>query len=156
MRVPVARPTDDSTLEGTGDPDGDGIPNYLDLDSDGDGIPDATEGVDDADGDGIPNCLDLESDGDGIPDAIEWIGDGTAEDPHPDVDGDGIPNYLDLDSDGDGVSDAIEHAFGYDPYDAGDMPSEVSLVASWVIVVLLLSLGTVMSYRSARRRTKTS
>ncbi len=29
--------------EGTGDPDGDGIPNYLDLDSDGDSISDAHE-----------------------------------------------------------------------------------------------------------------
>ena len=29
--------------EGTGDPDGDGIPNYLDLDSDGDSVPDSHE-----------------------------------------------------------------------------------------------------------------
>jgi len=71
------------------------------------------------------------------------------------VDGDGIPNYLDLDSDNDGVSDALEHAFGYDPYDAGDTP-EVPLVASWVIAVLLLSLGIIavrrrISVRTSRR-----
>ena len=44
--------------EGTGDPDGDGVPNYLDDDSDGDGVPDATEGVGDPNGDGTPAYLD--------------------------------------------------------------------------------------------------
>eukprot|EP01043_Picozoa_sp_COSAG02_P032980 COSAG02_NODE_2228_length_9446_cov_10.277201_1_plen_2860_part_01 len=79
-------------------PDCDGTPNYLDLDSDGDGIPDAVEGTADTDGDGTPNYLDLDSDADGAPDADE----GTDDD-----DGDGVPNYLDgLDSDGDGILDA--------------------------------------------------
>jgi hypothetical protein len=36
---------------------------HPDLDSDGDGIPDATEGANDQDGDGIRNFLDLDSDG---------------------------------------------------------------------------------------------
>jgi hypothetical protein len=60
-------------IEGGGDPDGDGIPNWLDSDSDGDGIPDATEGVADIDSDGVPNFLDLDSDGDGSPDNIEFF-----------------------------------------------------------------------------------
>ena len=64
----------------TGDPtdtDGDGIPNYLDPDSDGDGISDAEEkgpdGADprDTDGDTIPDYLDSDSDGDGISDKAE-------------------------------------------------------------------------------------
>jgi hypothetical protein len=38
--------------------DGDVLPNYRDLDSDGDGISDAVEGIGDDDGDGIPNWLD--------------------------------------------------------------------------------------------------
>lgn len=42
---------------------GDSIPNYLDLDSDGDLLPDKVEGNDDYDGDSIPNFLDLDSDG---------------------------------------------------------------------------------------------
>lgn len=58
-------------VEGTGDPDGDGIPNLNDLDSDGDGIDDAVEGDIDLDGDGLPNFLDLDSDGDGQTDAEE-------------------------------------------------------------------------------------
>jgi len=57
--------------EGIGDPDGDGIPNYLDTDSDGDGIPDSVEGSGDVDNDGIPNYLDLDSDGDSVYDARE-------------------------------------------------------------------------------------
>lgn len=40
------------------DVDNDGIPNYLDTDSDGDSLLDHDEGTDDHDGDGIPNYLD--------------------------------------------------------------------------------------------------
>jgi hypothetical protein len=83
-------------VEGDGDADGDGIPNNQDADSDGDGIPDSVEGQGDSDGDGIPDFLDTDSDNDGVPDADEGLGD---------VDGDGIPNYLDTDSDGDGIPD---------------------------------------------------
>ena len=39
-------------MEGIADTDGDGTPNYLDLDSDGDGIDDAVESTDVDDGDG--------------------------------------------------------------------------------------------------------
>jgi hypothetical protein len=52
-------------VESTGDPDRDNQPNFLDLDSNGNGIPDRTEvGPDptnpvDSDGDGIPNFRDL-------------------------------------------------------------------------------------------------
>ena len=61
------------------DTDGDGTPDYLDKDSDNDGILDTTEiaacspatGSCDTDGDGTPNYLDLDSDGDGIKDVIE-------------------------------------------------------------------------------------
>ncbi|MDQ1517940.1 MAG: large repetitive protein, partial [Actinomycetota bacterium] len=41
------------------------------VDSDHDGIPDRVEGTGDPDGDGIPNYLDIDSDGDSIPDAVE-------------------------------------------------------------------------------------
>ena len=81
------------------DSDRDSIPDYLDTDSDNDGIPDSIEGYIDSDGDGIMNYLDLDSDGDGIEDRIES---------YIDSDRDGIPNYLDLDSDNDGISDRIE------------------------------------------------
>jgi gliding motility-associated-like protein len=98
------------------DTDGDGKFDAYDLDSDGDGIPDAIEkGTDpnnpvDTDKDGIPDYRDLDSDGDGIPDAIEK---GTDPNNPVDTDKDGIPDYRDLDSDGDGIPDALEK--GTDP-----------------------------------------
>jgi hypothetical protein len=103
------------------DKDLDGIPNYLDLDSDNDGIPDTVEsfGVD-ANGDGrIDNYSDL-LDGDGLSDNVDgntsggdWLrlsglGLGAL-----DTDADLLPNYLDLDSDNDGIPDITE-AFGTD------------------------------------------
>jgi len=93
------------------DTDGDGTPDFLDIDSDNDGIPDNSEdtslpaltGVD-TDGDGIDDAIDVDAtsgtdvDGDGVDDALAPT----------DSDGDGIPNHLDLDSDNDGLLDTLE------------------------------------------------
>jgi gliding motility-associated-like protein len=84
--------------------DNDGIPNYLDTDSDNDQIGDITEGNIDTDGDGSANYIDLDSDNDGILDSRETT---------QDRDGDGTPNYLDLDSDGDGILDTVEATADY-------------------------------------------
>ena len=81
------------------DGDGDNIPNYLDLDSDNDGLDDAYEGADDFDGDGLGNFLDIDSDNDGVLDRDESLAD---------EDGDGLPGYLDFDSDNDGVADRCD------------------------------------------------
>ncbi|HYF69494.1 MAG TPA: tandem-95 repeat protein, partial [Ohtaekwangia sp.] len=82
------------------DTDGDNRRNYLDLDSDNDGIPDNVEAQPtlgyvapvnaDTDGDGIANPYDA------TPVAIM------------NTDGADLPDYLDTDSDNDGISDAIE------------------------------------------------
>ncbi|MFH1469437.1 MAG: hypothetical protein ABIO70_33940, partial [Pseudomonadota bacterium] len=100
------------------DRDGDGTPNYLDLESDGDTINDKIEAGDrdpytlpiDSDGDSVPDFLDFDSDNNGIEDVDEKnaTGDGPG-----DTDGDGIPDYRDLDNDGDGILDEIE--IGGDP-----------------------------------------
>ena len=42
------------------------------ADTDGDGVTDAAEGTTDPDNDGVPNYLDLDSDGDSISDAHEY------------------------------------------------------------------------------------
>lgn len=116
------------------DTDADGTIDPLDLDSDNDGKPDAVEGVGDADEDGAPNYVDLEdtdgptgdqdgdginnstevtyqmnpnlsdTDRDGIPDGTEF-GHGTAP---SDSDGDGIIDARDTDSDNDGKLDIKE------------------------------------------------
>lgn len=78
------------------------------VDTDGDFIPDAVEGCDvDSDGDRVPNCEDLDSDDDGILDATE-AGDSDVATRPVDTDGDEVPDYLDDDSDDDHVPDADE------------------------------------------------
>ena len=55
----------------TPDFDGDMRPDFLDIDSDDDGILDASEAegaTADRDADGSPDYLDLDTDGDGVPD----------------------------------------------------------------------------------------
>lgn len=86
---------------GIPDTDKDGIPDYLDLDSDNDGLLDRIESGGDFDGDKIPDFRDMDSDNDWIADGIEGL---------LDSDKDGIPNYLDADSDGDGIVDSWEGA----------------------------------------------
>ncbi|MBM4389958.1 MAG: hypothetical protein FJ090_02440 [Deltaproteobacteria bacterium] len=62
------------------DTDADGIADYLDSDSDGDGLSDATEGAGDFDGDGLGDYIDEDSDDDSLLDSVEgnedWDGDG--------------------------------------------------------------------------------
>lgn len=92
------------------DDDGDGIPNYLDLDSDNDGIFDVIEGGDgalDTNFDGRIDAADIgysDSNSDGQADssvsAIET----------PNSDTDTLPDFIDPDSDDDGCFDAIEAA----------------------------------------------
>ncbi len=87
------------------DRDGDGRPDYMDVDADGDGITDAEEQLDsaDPDEDGIPNYLDFDSDGDGLFDIEEGH----------DTDGDGDVDLAPAiasteDSDDDGLDDAFD------------------------------------------------
>lgn len=94
-----------------------GVPDYLDPDDDGDGIPTATEVTDgalhgaDNDGDGTPAYLDTDADGDGADDGVEF---------GSDLNNDLVPDYLDVsssppDTDGDGVADYIECPAPGDP-----------------------------------------
>lgn len=117
--TPVVNQFGQATTDGTFDPlsptsnptdtDGDGIPDFQELDSDDDGILDPDECPDDApcidgDGDGIPDFQDPDRDNDGIPDYYEC----ETSTPCPDTDGDGIPDVDDLDTDGDGLLDEFE------------------------------------------------
>ncbi|MEZ4961535.1 MAG: LamG-like jellyroll fold domain-containing protein [Saprospiraceae bacterium] len=119
------------------DDDGDGIPNYLDTDSDNDGIADLIEaGGVDTNGDGRIDTneftdinqngfddtyesnvlISTDSDngtGDGRP--HDDNGDGTAY-IYGDADNDGDPNFYDTDSDNDGIYDIVET--GYSQMDA--------------------------------------
>ncbi|MFN0246823.1 MAG: hypothetical protein ACKV2T_07925, partial [Kofleriaceae bacterium] len=117
------------------DTDGDGRPDYRDVDADGDGLRDNVEGLRDTDGDSRPDFRDLDSDNDGIPDVIEGrsgcadtaprngrcdgpdtnndgLADTATNQMPPDTDGDGAANYRDLDSDNDGIDDVREGGSG--------------------------------------------
>ncbi len=86
--------------------DSDTYPDYLDIDSDDDGIPDNIEGMStvgyilpgttDTDGDGLVNTYD---------NVVGFGGSGIFVYDH---DGDGTPDYRDTDTDGDGQIDRIE------------------------------------------------
>jgi len=65
----------------------------------------------DSDGDTLPDYLDDDSDGDGIADAVE-AGDADLNTPPVDSDNDGFPDVIDLDSDNDGLADNLEDING--------------------------------------------
>ncbi len=86
--------------------DGDGKPDYLDIDSDNDGIPDNIEGQTTA-GYALPGSVD--TDGDGLVDTYDNVsGFGGSGIFLVDTDGDGTPDVRDLDTDADGQPDIVE------------------------------------------------
>ncbi len=104
---PDAETTDTAAPTASTDTDGDGTPDYLDTDSDDDGILDEVEAGDtdpltlpfDSDDDGIADFRDLDSDDNCIADVDEGQGD---------LDGDSILDSSDLDDDGDTIKDRYE------------------------------------------------
>ncbi|MCR9098370.1 MAG: HYR domain-containing protein, partial [bacterium] len=96
-----------------------------DEDCDGDGLSNAVEGDEtvDTDSDLVPDCFDLDSDNDGLLDATEQGTE--QDDGNTavlamfaaDIDADSILNFLDLDSDGDGCFDAVEASGELTPAD---------------------------------------
>ncbi len=96
------------------DLDNDGIPSFLDLDGDNDGIPDIVEsGNIDENNDGMVDFATtgdpltmVDTDMDGLADIADLNDGGTYF--YPDTDGDGKVDLFDLDADGDGLSDLVE------------------------------------------------
>ena len=95
-------------VEGCEDFDNDSLPNCMDSDSDGDGIPDnqecPTQPCKDTDGDENPDFLDKDSDNDGLSDREEKE---KGTDP------------CNSDTDGDGSDDLAEIVYGSNPLDDG-------------------------------------
>ncbi|MBK8163069.1 MAG: OmpA family protein [Gammaproteobacteria bacterium] len=90
------------------DTDNDGQADYVDLDSDGDGLNDIIEsnGVD-ADSDGRVDAA-VDSDNDGLMDSVDGDITGSVPQNPVDSDDDGRPDYVDVDSDDDGIADNRE------------------------------------------------
>lgn len=108
---------EEGRLDGT-NTDDDDWEDWLDYDSDGDGLSDEIEAGDadlatppvDTDGDGTPDFQDTDSDGDGVPDSVGVDPTGAVID----TDGDGIPDFRDDDDDGDLLTDIVEGAIDSD------------------------------------------
>ncbi|MDB3927083.1 T9SS type A sorting domain-containing protein, partial [Flavobacteriales bacterium] len=81
---------------------------------------DATDTPVDTDGDGISDATDTDDDNDGTIDTEDAFPLDPSED--TDTDGDGTGNNADTDDDGDGYTDTDEIAAGTDPLDATDTP----------------------------------
>ena len=97
------------------DLDRDGNPNYLDLDSDGDGVVDITEALLFVDSDGLVNGTDSDKDGvltivynNNNISADNFNGFGAKGIRVDDNDQDGFPNPYDIDDDNDGITDNVE------------------------------------------------
>ena len=83
-----------STFANATDHDGDGVPSASE----------GMAGEQDTDNDGIPDYLDIDDDGDNILTRVErTVQAENTVNSYPDSDNDGIPNYLDPDDDNDGV-----------------------------------------------------
>jgi gliding motility-associated-like protein len=103
------------------DTDGDGVPDFADVDDDGDGVMTAYEIPDtnndgnpvdalDSDQESVPNYLDVDDDDDGVLTRYELPdqnGDGIPDDAL-DSDQEQIPNYLDIDDDNDSILTIFE------------------------------------------------
>ncbi len=131
--------------------DSDDLPDYKDLDSDNDGIPDTRESALaalDSNGDGrIDDGVDAQASqqssnfvgGQLLNDILDEDGDGWADNIPAnmivDTDGDGMPNHQDRDSDGDGINDLIEaggvdedgdgEVDGWNDVDADGIPDDI-------------------------------
>ena len=90
-------PTDPASSQDT---DGDGLPDYKDIDDDGDNVPTSAEGYNaedpaasrDTDNDGTPDYLDRDDDGDGIDTRLEDVNQNG--NPADDIDSEyELPNY---------------------------------------------------------------
>jgi len=119
LAVAPASRVSESTLDASGDADGDGLTNRQEellgtdpyaSDSDGDliGDQDEVEGFRYNGRSWYPDPMELDSNRDGIDDGREWFLDRDENGLPDDTDGDGVPDLFDDDNDGDGVPDDLD------------------------------------------------
>ncbi|MBX2826874.1 MAG: hypothetical protein KTR22_01850 [Flavobacteriaceae bacterium] len=124
--------SEDDLLEGTGDLDKDGIPNFYDEDDDGDNVPTVNEiGGDpenprDTDDDGIPDYLDPDDDGDLV--LTRYEANGTLDPLSHNTSETDTPNYL---------NSAISESVMIDEFRSHsyDFSSDITLIINNLILV---------------------
>ncbi len=79
----------------------------------------------DSDGDGVPDNVDADDDNDGIPDELD---EDLSVPQYVDTDMDGVPDNVDVDDDGDGIPDGED-------YDHPDGPKMVTEVSNYTLLV---------------------
>jgi len=127
-------------------------------DTDGDGISDVEEGAWDADHDGVPNFLDVDSDNDTRTDAEEAGADGDPSYNPFEIATNPSGTDTDItsaDTDGDGYSDAEEIAQGSNPLNSEIQPKAVPVTNTpglTLLAVLLAMAGGLTVVRRAQRR----
>src|SRR5690606_27594840 len=142
---------------------GDNIPDFQDLDSDGDGLWDLIESgalrLLDANNDGRIDIL-VDIDRDGIADSVDGkVAGGTAGKVTRllDADNDGVPDYLDSDSDNDGFPDNVENGdFNNDgipdnQQDKGKLETAVKGSGSITLALICLLMGSLLWRRLTQR-----
>ena len=124
--------------EGMGDPDGDGIPNYLDPDSDNDGMPDEWERVNNLDA-FTPNA-DADPDGDGCSNLLEYLYHTDPNDPLS------FPRPGDLSVDRAAITlSGADPSVVFNVLNLGDLPLEWTATSDNPVIVLEPHAGTAPS-----------
>ncbi|WP_299443558.1 hypothetical protein [uncultured Aquimarina sp.] len=109
-----------NAIDPEADPDGDGVPNYLDDDMANPAIGNTDAvgddpGIEDGynhDDDFIPSFKDQDDDNDNVLTSVELPNDDPNDDSFLDTDEDGTPNYIDPDDDGDNIATLDEDVDG--------------------------------------------
>ncbi|GAB5399610.1 MAG: hypothetical protein Aureis2KO_11950 [Aureisphaera sp.] len=124
--------SEDPLKEGTGDLDGDGIPNFYDEDDDGDNVLTVDEiGGDpdnpqDTDGDGIADYLDADDDDDGV--LTRYEANGTLDPSSYSTDTTGTPNFLNaLIAKSVAIDEFREHSYNFS--------SDITLIVQNLVLV---------------------
>lgn len=124
------------------DTDGDGVPDVTDLDDDNDGTADINDDfptnpdeIVDTDNDGTGDNADTDDDGDGVPDEIDLFP--LDKNESSDNDGDGIGDTADPDDDNDGIIDT-EDTHPFEP--------KKPFGLWWIILMLIVVLAIMGAY----------
>ncbi|MFN7327457.1 MAG: glycine-rich protein, partial [Chitinophagales bacterium] len=150
----------DDLCDGTQDTDGDGIPNHLDLDSDGDGCSDAYEGGATTSTtanysfpgpygtNGLANSVETTAESGVVNYTLKYnVANSAGLDACLDSDGDGVADYLDTDDDNDGVPDSTEQ--NCELVSNGTFTQANGAPQNWTTTGVVLAFSNVLAFNGS-------